>query len=153
MPGTADGFAPDEHTPMGQQLVGLGLPLGSPDFGCADVIAAVALLTSRKPLLLWGAPTPLATGDSETSVLMAALWELQSHHRVVTRHVCPSKGLPVTDALAGSGKSRRPWALAPRVAQSDKRTGLETCPIDQCPPMMGLWHIPAERGQGNLMVI
>ncbi|KAM9648577.1 ganglioside-induced differentiation-associated protein 1-like 1 isoform 3-T3 [Morphnus guianensis] len=93
-PGRADGFAPDEH-PHG----------ATASFGCTNVVAAVVLLTSGKPPLLWGAPAPLAKGDSRTSVLIAALWELESHRRVVAGPLCPSEGLPVTDALAGSGRS------------------------------------------------
>lgn len=64
---------------------------------------------------------------------MAALWELQSHHRAVAGPLCPSKGLPVVCL----GRSRLVQALAPQGEQTDKSMGLVTCPTANSPHSPG----------------
>lgn len=100
----ADGFAPDERPPQGNNQWGQGccwvlLILGAP-------MSLQVLLTSSKPPLLWGAPRTPCHRGSGTPILTAALWELRSHFRVVEGLLHPSKGPPVTDVLADSGRSR-----------------------------------------------
>lgn len=103
-PGMADGFAPDERPPRGNHQWGQGcscvlLVLGAP-------MSLQVLLASSKPPLLWGAPRTPCHRGSGTPVLTADLWELQSHCGVAEGLLHLSKGPPVTDVLADSGRSR-----------------------------------------------